>query len=137
MLNTDVAQPTAIWPDPSACAGRSPYHLTAEQIQSFDEHGFIVLRRWIPRDLLHRVQDAATAWIRDGWSFAANDPRRQDIRFADRAGEPVMFKVNYVHDKRQAAPEFKVQPGDDEEQELRIAHEAHTAGSFCSAGNAG
>ena len=37
----------------------------------------------------------------------------------------------------QATPEFRVQPAGDEDQELRIAHEAHTAGSFCSAGNAG
>lgn len=103
MIAANSERPATLWPDPHAYSGISPYHLTAEQIESFDEQGFLILRRWIPADLLQRLQDAAAAWIGDGWSFAEDDPRRQDIRFAERPGGRVMFRVSYVHDKGQPA----------------------------------
>lgn len=103
MTSTESISAPAIWPDRHAYAGLSPYHLTSEQIEAFDRQGYLVLRRWIPDDLLQRVQDAAAAWIQDGWSLRADDPRAEDFRFADRPGGRVMFRVSYVHDKGQPA----------------------------------
>ena len=35
---------------------RSPYHLSEEQVRFFDEHGYLILRNWIPAPLLARQQ---------------------------------------------------------------------------------
>jgi hypothetical protein len=37
----------------------TPHHLTAEQVETFDEQGYLVLKNRIPADLLLRLQDAA------------------------------------------------------------------------------
>ncbi|GER88848.1 hypothetical protein KDW_30100 [Dictyobacter vulcani] len=77
------------------------YHLSAEQIQFFDENGYLVLRQWIPQDLLKRLQDSGTYWINQGNTIAESDPLYEDYMFARRAHGRVMFRVNYLHNKGQ------------------------------------
>ena len=36
----------------------SPYRLTPEQVGFFDENGYLILRDWIPQELLRRLQEA-------------------------------------------------------------------------------
>lgn len=84
-------------------ATRSPYHLTDEQIRSFDEHGYLILRRWVPEDLLRSLQGAGESWIAQGMGMRDDDPRREDFVFAERPHGRVMYRVNYLHDKGQAA----------------------------------
>jgi ectoine hydroxylase-related dioxygenase (phytanoyl-CoA dioxygenase family) len=79
--------------------GQSQYHLTAEQLQFFDENGYLILRDWIKGDLLQRVQEAGQAWIEAG----LKNPQDDDFTFAEREVGRVMFRVNYVHNKGQAA----------------------------------
>ncbi|MBC8161501.1 MAG: phytanoyl-CoA dioxygenase family protein [Roseiflexaceae bacterium] len=79
---------------------RSPYHLSSEQIRFFDEHGYLVLRNWIPAPLLARLQQAGRAWIDHGTQHGAPG---DDFNFARRTHGPVLFRVNYVHDKGQPA----------------------------------
>lgn len=81
----------------------SPYHLSAEQITFFDENGYLILRNWIPQDLLQRVQVAGAAWIEKGMQIHEDDLDRRDYEFAKRPHGRVMFRVNYVHNKGQAA----------------------------------
>lgn len=82
---------------------RSRYHLTQEQIQFFDTYGYLVLRNWIPQDLLHRLQEAGQSWITSGYHMEASDPLSEDYVFAQRAHGRVMYRVNYLHNKGQAA----------------------------------
>lgn len=82
---------------------QSPYHLTEEQVRFFDENGYLVLRKWIPDELLQRLQEAGSAWIEQGLRAGEDDPHYQDYAFAKRPQGRVMFRVDYVHNKGQAA----------------------------------
>ncbi|MBC8172204.1 MAG: phytanoyl-CoA dioxygenase family protein [Anaerolineae bacterium] len=84
-------------------ANQSPYHLTSEQIEFFDTNGYLILRNWIPADLLKRLQEAGDTWIQEGWQCPSDSPDIQDYHFADRPAGRVMFRVNYVHNKGQSA----------------------------------
>jgi ectoine hydroxylase-related dioxygenase (phytanoyl-CoA dioxygenase family) len=81
---------------------RTPYHLSDAQISFFDTNGYLVLRDWIPADLLASLQAAGEAWIAEGQRrtpATAGD----DYNFAARPGGPALFRVNYLHNKGQAA----------------------------------
>lgn len=82
---------------------RSAYHLSEEQIRFFDENGYLILRNWIPQDLLQHLQEAGQTWIKEGLNADENDPDYSDYVFAKRPNGRVMFRVNYVHNKRQSA----------------------------------
>lgn len=81
---------------------RGPYHLTDEQIRCFDENGYLVLRSWVRGELLARLQAAGQAWIAAG-SRRAPEEAGDDYNFAARPGGPALFRVNYLHNKGQAA----------------------------------
>lgn len=78
-------------------------HLTSEQIEHFDEHGYVVLRQRIPAPLVTRLRAAADAWIQDGRALSANDPARSDYQWAARDGRNRMYRVDYLHSKGQRA----------------------------------
>lgn len=82
---------------------QTPYHLTDEQIQFFDDHGYLILRNWIPQDLLQKLQAAGDAWIEQMLQTTPDDPHFEDYRFAERNGSRVPFRVNYLHNKGQSA----------------------------------
>lgn len=91
-------------------APRSQFHLTEEQIQFFDDNGYLILRNWIPPKLLERLQEAGTQWIADGWKQLeqqedSTSTKRWDAdwAFAERDHGMVMWRVNYLHNKGQAA----------------------------------
>jgi ectoine hydroxylase-related dioxygenase (phytanoyl-CoA dioxygenase family) len=101
-------------PLPAPAAPRSPYHLTREQIQFFDEHGYLVLKQWITGDLLARLQAAGTRWIERGEALRARQLAHEledeheleqidDLAFAKRSSGEVFFRVNYVHNKGEVA----------------------------------
>lgn len=96
---------TAVAPMPSAHTvpiDHSPYHLSADQIRFFDQNGYLVLRNWIPHDLLSRLQAAARRWIEDG-SRANVLADADDYNFADRPDGKRLFRVNYLHNKGERA----------------------------------
>lgn len=93
-----IAEPAA-----RAAASAADHHLTPEQVRFFDEHGYLVLRGRIPADLLARLQAAADAWIADGRAVAEGDPAASDYQWATRGGSRRMFRVDYLHGKRQPA----------------------------------
>jgi len=76
-------------------------HLTAEQIMHFDEHGYVVLRNRIPSDLLTRLQDSADVWIGQGRAAGQNEQAEGDYKYAAREAGPVMWRVDYLHNKGQ------------------------------------
>ena len=88
---------------PISPLAQRPYHLTEEQIAFFDQHGYLILRQWIPQSLLTRLQDAATAWIEDGLDATPEHLHYQDYNYARRATGRALFRVNYLHNKGQAA----------------------------------
>jgi ectoine hydroxylase-related dioxygenase (phytanoyl-CoA dioxygenase family) len=79
------------------------YLLTPEQIASFDEQGFLVLRDWIPAGTLMRLQAAADDWIGAGKKAHELGQAEDDYRFVTRDRGEVMFRVDYVHNKGRAA----------------------------------
>ncbi len=83
-------------------APRSADHLTAEQLAFYDANGYLVLRNWIPTELLQRLQAASTAWIADG-SHVHPTAAGDDYNFAARPTGPALFRVNYLHNKGQVA----------------------------------
>lgn len=84
-------------PPPGAITG--PHHLSAEQVRFFDEHGYLLLKAHITGDLLARLQAAGDRWIERGHA-APEDP---DHLFAARDTGPVMWRVDYLHDKGEDA----------------------------------
>jgi ectoine hydroxylase-related dioxygenase (phytanoyl-CoA dioxygenase family) len=84
---------------------RTPYHLTDEQVQFFDDNGYLILRNWIPADLLKRLQDAGDSWIQQGYNYQAtdDDTEQEDFHFVDRPHGRVMYRVNYLHSKHESA----------------------------------
>jgi ectoine hydroxylase-related dioxygenase (phytanoyl-CoA dioxygenase family) len=87
-------------------AERTRFHLTPEQVNFFDDNGYLILRNWIPADLLARLQAAGDAWIEQGWRYQgtpSGDADLDDYHFADRPSGRVMFRVNYLHSKQQSA----------------------------------
>jgi ectoine hydroxylase-related dioxygenase (phytanoyl-CoA dioxygenase family) len=83
-------------------ADRTPFHLSDAQIRFFDANGYLVLRDWIPTDILARLQAAGQAWIADGQRLRPEEAG-DDYNFAQRPGGPALFRVNYLHSKGQAA----------------------------------
>jgi len=81
----------------------APYLLTDDDVRSFDENGYLVLRNRIPADLLARLQAAATTWMAEGRGISEDDPAAIDYHYANRSIGRVMFRVDYIHNKRQAA----------------------------------
>ena len=78
----------------------SPYALSDEQVRFFDEHGYLILRNWVTGELLERLQAAGTRWIERG---LADGGANRDHLFAEREVGRVMWRVDYVHDKGEAA----------------------------------
>lgn len=90
-------------PIPVPASQRSKYHLSEEQVRFFDEHGYLVLRKLISDELLERLQVAGSNWIERGLSAGLDDPQRGDYQFAKRNGGEVFYRVDYLHDKHEAA----------------------------------
>jgi hypothetical protein len=79
------------------------WHLSAEEIAHFDEHGFVILRNRIGADLLQRLQHASVRWIADGHALADESAGDGDYNFATRPSGRVLFRINYLHNKEEAA----------------------------------
>ncbi len=91
-------------------AGRTRHHLTGEQIQFFDESGYLILRNWVTGDLLKRLQAAGQRWIEGGLAWGrehldivGGDQREGDYAFAKRPNGRVLFRANYLHGKGEPA----------------------------------
>lgn len=97
----------------TSSAAIMPYHLSAEQIRSFDESGYLVLRQRVTGKLLEHIQEAGSNWIaqaqRSEGATNAGLPRTAnqsdtDFAFAKRpGGKLVPFRVNYLHAKGEKA----------------------------------
>ena len=101
-------------PQPAPRPASSPYHLSQEQVRFFDENGYLVLKNWIAGPLLERLQDAGARWIERGETLrqkqisgeALSDDETatlEDLVFAKRPSGEVFFRVNYLHNKGEAA----------------------------------
>lgn len=82
-------------------ASRTDAHLTDEEIAHFDTYGYVVLRNRIPAPLLARLQEAADVWIERGRTAGERGEDTTDYKFAERDSGPVMWRVDYVHNKGQ------------------------------------
>ncbi|WP_420594536.1 phytanoyl-CoA dioxygenase family protein [Deinococcus sp.] len=86
-------------PQPHPVPAISPFHLTPQQVQFFDDNGYLILRQWIMGELLERLQAAASRWIADGNAFSASGGRSEDYNLARRPAGEVLFRINYLHNK--------------------------------------
>ncbi|MEQ8673841.1 MAG: phytanoyl-CoA dioxygenase family protein [Aggregatilineales bacterium] len=87
----------------SIVTAESQYHLTGEQLEFFDTHGYVLLKNWIPEALLTRLQRASEIWMANGANASPDDPRSVDYKFARREDKDVFWRVDYVHNKGEAA----------------------------------
>ena len=87
----------------NASATTRDYHLTPDEIAHFDEHGFVILRNRIPADLLEKLQRASLRWIADGHALENESDGDGDYNFATRPSGRVLFRINYLHNKGEAA----------------------------------
>lgn len=86
-----------------ATTTRSRYHLTDEQIQFFDDHGYLILKQWVTGPLLERLQAAGRAWMDQGYAATEDTPNRGDFAWAKREIGEVFFRVEYIHEKGEIA----------------------------------
>jgi ectoine hydroxylase-related dioxygenase (phytanoyl-CoA dioxygenase family) len=93
---------TTTSPQTEAAAMRE-YHLSAEEIAHFDEHGYVILRNRISGPLLERLQRASERWIADGHALENESDGDGDCNFATRPSGRVLFRINYLHNKGEAA----------------------------------
>ncbi len=107
---TRPAAPSPAGPLPHPAVPRSPFHLSEEQVRFFDENGYLVLRRWIGGELLDRLQRATRGWIAAGQAAQDRGEPTPDHTFFQSQRGPVMFRVNYVHDKGPEALELLGSP---------------------------
>jgi hypothetical protein len=90
-------------PYPPPEAPRSPYHLTPEQVQFFDDNGYLLLRQQIPPKLLERLRAAADAWIERGLRATPDDPLHEDFAWKKGPTGRVFYAVGYLHNMGQPA----------------------------------
>ncbi|GAA2231162.1 phytanoyl-CoA dioxygenase family protein [Herbiconiux moechotypicola] len=83
--------------------GLRDYHLTDEEVRRFDEEGYLILRRRVTGALLERLQRASERWIADGHALENESDGDGDYNFATRPSGRVLFRINYVHNKGEAA----------------------------------
>jgi phytanoyl-CoA hydroxylase len=86
---------TSAGPDRAAVAR---WLLDHEQVEAFDRDGYLVLKGRIEPGLLGRLQSASERWMADP---AQTD--HGDWLFAQRASGRVLWRVDYIHDKGEAA----------------------------------
>lgn len=84
-------------------SGRSDFRLSEEQLRFFDENGYLVLRDWVPAPLLDRVRAASEVWMATAHHADPAHPHTRDFQFGRPQGRRSLFKVEYLHDKGQAA----------------------------------
>jgi hypothetical protein len=84
-------------------ASTRDYHLSAEEIAHFDDHGYVILRNRISGPLLERLQRASVRWIADGHALENESDGDGDYNFATRPSGRVLFRINYLHNKGEAA----------------------------------
>ena len=90
-------------PYPSAAEPRSRYHLTPEQVQFFDDNGYLILRGWIPAEMLERLRAAGDAWIEHGLRATPDDPLYRDFAWKEGPNGRQFFSVGYLHNMGQPA----------------------------------
>ena len=78
-------------------AGQDRGLLTPEQIEQFDEDGYLVLKQRIDPELLVRLQAASQRWIAEGQHRGPQTG--SDWLFADRPNGKTLWRVDYIHDK--------------------------------------
>src|SRR5262245_10674702 len=82
---------------------RTPYHLTQDQLQFFDDNGYLILRQWIPPKLMERVRAAADAWIEHGLSATPDDPLYSDFGWKKGPNGRTFYAVGYLHNMGESA----------------------------------
>jgi ectoine hydroxylase-related dioxygenase (phytanoyl-CoA dioxygenase family) len=79
------------------------YHLTPEQIRSFDENGYLVLKGRVSGELLRRLQEAGDRWIKQAESAEPSGPHGDYVYGKRAGGRTIPFRVNYLHAKGEPA----------------------------------
>jgi len=67
--------------------------LTDEQVRSYDQDGYLVLRELIPPALVGRLRAAAEGWLDRA------DESDPDHLYATRDGERALWRIDYLHGK--------------------------------------
>jgi len=76
--------------------------ISPSQIQEFDDVGFLVLREYIPADLVARLRSAVESAIADALAPANGDSSSTEFCFTSIEGVPFVIYVDHLH--RHAGP---------------------------------
>ncbi len=85
-------------PSPEPQAPRTSFHLTPEQIDFYDQHGYLILRNFIDAAQVERLRGATETWMDRGHQLGAA-AAGNDYNFAQRPSGKMLYRVNYLHDK--------------------------------------
>ncbi len=77
--------------------------LSEDEVRKFDQEGYLVLKNRIPSAMLARLQQASAEWIADGLALGEGAVDGSDYKFAKRPQGRKMWRVDYLHNKGQAA----------------------------------
>lgn len=85
-------------PRPAPQPPRTPFHLSAEQVEFYDRHGYLVLRNFIDAATIDRLREATETWMARGRQLNSTTAGN-DYNFARRPSGETLYRVNYLHDK--------------------------------------
>ena len=90
-------------PREPAGAPRTPLHLTTEQVEFYDTHGYLVLRNFVDAAQVERLRAASLDWMAEGQRLGPAEAG-SDYNFAVRQVGEVLYRVNYLHAKTPQGP---------------------------------
>ena len=90
-------------PQPAPETPRTPLHLTPEQIEFYDAHGYLVLRNFVDPAQVERLRAASLTWMTEGQRLGP-EGAGSDYNFAVRKVGEVLYRVNYLHAKTPQGP---------------------------------
>ena len=77
---------------------KSDYHLTQEQIDSFNENGYLVLRKWVTGSLLEYLQEAADKWIEEADEKIKSGDYGH-YGYATKENKNIITRINFINGK--------------------------------------
>jgi ectoine hydroxylase-related dioxygenase (phytanoyl-CoA dioxygenase family) len=90
-------------PLPAPVQPRTPLHLTPEQVEFYDLHGYLVLRNFVDQTQVERLRAASEGWMAEGQQLGPA-AAGNDYNFAQRAAGELLYRINYLHAKTPNGP---------------------------------
>ena len=77
---------------------KTKYHLSEEQINFFNENGYLILRKWVPGDLLKYLQDASDKWIEEAHEKIESGDYMH-YGYVTKENRNIITRINFINSK--------------------------------------